>query len=156
MSYFNNQQGGYYQQSQPGYPPGQPQQQQSYDPNYPQQQQQQQQQQTGGYSQPHNGGMAPMNAYPPNPNGFPPMYPNPSVPVYSAYPETQKTNHGVSTYQGFVSGLSGWNDPPKLDQTVDDPIIEKTPQPVNLIVSSITSALENIKASPVCFFRNGD
>jgi hypothetical protein len=152
--YPPNQSGqGYPQQSaqqQGFYPPPGSSPSQGYAP--PQQHMQQQQQQ--GYppqqqqlSQP----MMPMQQQQQQGPGYPPPV---QQQRYMAYPETHPSlqQAHAQTFQGHVEGLSGWNDPPAPKVGEEDPILKTTEHPENLIVTSVTGALDAVKASPVRSF----
>jgi hypothetical protein len=86
----------------------------------------------------------------PGAQGYPP--PAQQSQPYNAYPETHQSLPQVQTYQGHVEGLRGWNDPPPPKASEEDPILKTSEHPENMIVTSVTGALDVVKASPVSVF----
>ncbi|KAI8920456.1 hypothetical protein BC831DRAFT_479532 [Entophlyctis helioformis] len=73
--------------------------------------------------------------------------PPPTRLPYSAYPEYNVAANSHS-YQGAVSGLSGWNDPPKLKAPggIDvDKILSSVESPEGVIVAAFTEAIDSVK-----------
>ena len=64
---------------------------------------------------------------------------------YSAYPETHQSLQGIVNYQGVVTGLSGWNDAPNLNDKSSNQIILETQNPSKLILETLSNILNSLK-----------
>ncbi|KAL2911215.1 hypothetical protein HK105_209323 [Polyrhizophydium stewartii] len=125
-------------------------------PAYGQQQPHQQQPAAAGYAP---AGYPPAG-YPPAPQpgpapaGMGGMGPPPvsgAASQYAAYPEYNPQSHvvGGRSYQGPVTGMSGWNDPPKAmgaDAAEAEKALAAVQAPEGVIVAAFTTAVDQAKA----------